>query len=187
MAAAGVKRMCRAEVARGGGMRGVRGARNRQETACLGPGLPLSLPGSQRLTQIKDFASKRRESGPDGPPKGKGNLMAKAASKVTEATARETAGREIEEEIRALRADVAALARSVASYAGGAAEEIKEKGRAASEETVAEALKAVRELRMEVAGMQGELEGKVRANPLAWLAGAAGLGLLLGVLFGRRE
>lgn len=113
--------------------------------------------------------------------------MARTESKTAETAARAQAGQEIEAEIAALRADVAALARSLKGYAGAAAEEVKDKGRAASEETVAETLKALRELRREVDGMQGRLEGEVHANPLAWLAGAAGLGLLLGLIFGRRD
>jgi len=112
--------------------------------------------------------------------------MAKSETKISAPDARAEAGQDIDAEIRALRADVAALAQSLKAYAGATAEDVRARGRAATDDAAEEALKAVRELRQEVEGLQGRLEGEVRANPLAWLAGAAGLGLLLGLLFQRR-
>lgn len=109
------------------------------------------------------------------------------ATKVEEAqSGRGAAAEEIEAELRALRADVAALAAAVKAYGGAAAEEVRARAGGSAEEALAESLRAVRELRGKVDGLQAEVEGDVRAHPLAWLLGAAGLGLLLGLMLGRR-
>lgn len=114
--------------------------------------------------------------------------MARAA-KVDEAggAERDAAAEEIGRELRALRADVAALAAALRAYGGIAAGEAKARAEGSAEDALAEALRAVHELRGKVDGMQARVEGDVRAHPLAWLAGAAGLGLLIGLIFGRHE
>lgn len=112
--------------------------------------------------------------------------MARAADGTAKAASAEAAGREVERELQALRAEVAALAKALRAYGGAAAEEVTERAQGASQDALAEALKAVRDLREQADGVQERLEGDVRAHPLAWLAGAAVLGLLVGMLLGRR-
>lgn len=99
---------------------------------------------------------------------------------------RGAAAEEIEAELRALRADVAALAAALKAYGGAAAEDVRARAEGSAEEALAESLRVVRDLRGKVDGLQAQVEGDVRANPFAWLIGAAGLGLLLGLILGRR-
>ncbi|MBC2836894.1 DUF883 family protein [Paragemmobacter straminiformis] len=94
---------------------------------------------------------------------------------------------DIEQQIRQLREDVAALAKSLQGYGARVADGVKARAQDASGDAVAESLKAVRELRGEVEAMQARLEGDVRAHPLAWLVGALGIGVLLGLIFSHRD
>lgn len=113
--------------------------------------------------------------------------MAKVAERSGGVAGREEAAQDIERELRALRADVAALAQSLREYGALAAGEMRERAQEASGGAMAEAETAIRALRGQAEGLQAQLEGNVRANPLVWLAGAVGLGLLLGLLSGRGE
>lgn len=113
--------------------------------------------------------------------------MARAAkAAAAEDGARAAAGEDVAREIAALRADVAALAEALRAYGGATAEEVRARVAAGSDEALAEGLRAVRELRGQVEGMEARLEGEVRESPLAWLAGAAVIGVLVGLLLGRR-
>lgn len=107
-------------------------------------------------------------------------------ARVDERTAREAAEVEIGKELQALRADMAALVQTVREYGVLAAADLRGRGEGAAADALAEAERAMRDVRGRVDAAQVRLEGDVRANPLAWLAGAVGLGLLVGLLFGRR-
>lgn len=93
----------------------------------------------------------------------------------------------IEQQIRQLREDVAALAKSLHGYGARMADEVKSRALDASGDAVAGSLKSVDELRREVDAIRARVEGDVRAHPLAWLVGALGIGVLLGLILSHRD
>lgn len=95
--------------------------------------------------------------------------------------------KDIEREIRALRADFAALAETLKAYGGVRAEDLKGRAEDLSDEALTESLKVVQDLRRQLDGIEARIEGNVRAHPLTWIAGALGLGLLFGLLLSRRD
>lgn len=99
----------------------------------------------------------------------------------------EDAGQDITRELRALRADLAALAASLQRYGALGADEVKGRARDMADESLASSLKALREARRQVDDLQDRLQGDVRAHPLAWLVGALGLGMVLGLLAAHRR
>ncbi len=104
-----------------------------------------------------------------------------------EAPTRESVGQELAKEVLQLRADVAALAASLERYGSLAADDLKTRAQEVTDPALAEALRHVQELRQKVDSLQTRLEVDMRAHPLAWLAGALGLGLLFGLIFSRRD
>lgn len=113
--------------------------------------------------------------------------MVKAKENSPEAPDRENVGQDIAQELQDLRADVAALVASLQRYGALGAAELKDRAQGFSDEAMAESLRTVRDLRRQVDALQSQLEGDVRAHPLAWLAGALGIGLLFGLLISRRH
>jgi ElaB/YqjD/DUF883 family membrane-anchored ribosome-binding protein len=115
------------------------------------------------------------------------STMAKAKENSPEAIDRETVGQDIAQELRDLRADFAALVASLQRYGALGAADLKESAQDLSDEAMAESLRKVQGLRRQVDALQSELEGDMRAHPLAWLAGALGIGMLFGLLLSHRH
>lgn len=113
--------------------------------------------------------------------------MVRNPGKADEAASREEIGHDIGKEIEALRADVAALAASLRRYGRLGADEVKDRAETLSDEALAESLRGLGELRARVDGLQSQVTKDVRAHPLAWLGGALGIGLVLGLIFSRRD
>ncbi len=113
--------------------------------------------------------------------------MAKAGESSPEAPDRERVGQDIAQELQDLRADVAALVASLQRYGALGAADLKGRVQDLSDDAMAESLRTVRDLRRQVDALQWQLGGDVRAHPLAWLAGALGIGLLLGLLVSRQH
>ena len=113
--------------------------------------------------------------------------MAKAKENSPEAPDRESVGQDIAQELQDLRADVAALVASLQRYGGLGAADLKGRVQDLSDDAMAESLRTVRDLRRQVDALQSQLEGDVRSHPLAWLAGALGIGMLFGLLVSRRH
>jgi ElaB/YqjD/DUF883 family membrane-anchored ribosome-binding protein len=101
--------------------------------------------------------------------------------------ARDRIGQDISKEIQELRADVAALVASLKDYGALGAGELKNRAQGLPDEAVADSLRNIKELRQQVEGLQDHLEKDVRAHPLAWMAGALGLGVLFGLFLSRRD
>lgn len=95
--------------------------------------------------------------------------------------------KDLAHQISALRADFAALTETLKACGGVRAEDLKGRARDLSDEALTESLKVVQDLRRQLDGIDARIEGNVRAHPLAWLAGALGLGLLFGLLLSRRD
>lgn len=113
--------------------------------------------------------------------------MAKIEEKSPADDALDRAGQEIARELQDLRVDLASLLASLQRYGALGAEELKGRAQDLADGSVSESLKAVRDLRQQVDALQGQLQGDVRAHPLAWLVGALGLGMLIGLVFSRRN
>lgn len=113
--------------------------------------------------------------------------MAKSRESSPEALDRESVGEDIAQELQDLRADVAALVASLQRYGALGAAELKERAEGLSDEAMAESLRSVRDLRRQVDALEAQMEGNVRAHPLAWLAGALGIGMLFGLLVSHRH
>jgi ElaB/YqjD/DUF883 family membrane-anchored ribosome-binding protein len=113
-------------------------------------------------------------------------IMAKAPLKsVTES--REQLQDDVESRIQELREEIAALTQSLRDLGAKSAEEAKTKARHIADDATTEALQAVKELRAQFGSLQSEVEGKVQSHPFAWLAGAVGLGVILGLFLTRRD
>ena len=113
--------------------------------------------------------------------------MANVEEKSLESPDRARAGQGIEKELQDLRADVAALVASLQQYGALGAEELKGRAKGISEDAIAESLNTIRMMQRQVDLLRSQLEGDLRAHPLAWLAGALGIGLLFGLLVSHRR
>lgn len=94
---------------------------------------------------------------------------------------------DVEARIQALRDDIAALTQSVRDLGLHSAAEAKTKAKSLADDASTEAMKAVHDLRVQLDSLQSDVEGRVKSHPFAWLAGAVGLGVILGLLFTRRD
>ena len=113
--------------------------------------------------------------------------MARDNGRKPEERAHENDPQDISAELQALREDVAALAASLHRAGASGVAGLKRRSEDLAEDSLDEALRNLRDLRQQVHAMQGKLEGEMHAHPLAWLAGALGLGLLAGLLLSRRD
>jgi ElaB/YqjD/DUF883 family membrane-anchored ribosome-binding protein len=113
--------------------------------------------------------------------------MARTEEKPIDAPTREGVGQDIAKELLELRADVSALAASLQRYGALSADDLKSRAQGVTDETLAETLRHVHDLRQMVDTLQSRVEVDLRARPLVWLAGALGLGLLVGLIVSRRE
>ena len=112
--------------------------------------------------------------------------MAKAPLKTVTDT-REQLQDDVEARIQALRDEIAALTKSVRDLGLQSAADAKTKARDIADDATAEALQAVKELRAHVDTLQSDVEDRVKSHPFAWLAGAVGLGVILGLILTRRD
>lgn len=112
--------------------------------------------------------------------------MAKAPLKSVTDT-REDLQDDVESRIQELRAEIAALTESLRELGSKTATDAKAKARDIADDATTEAMQAVKELRAQFGSLQTEVEGKVQSHPFAWLAGAVGLGVILGLFLTRRD
>lgn len=113
--------------------------------------------------------------------------MARTEAKTIDEPTRERVGQDIAKELLELRADVSALAADLQRYGALSTDELKIRAQGVTDEALADAQRHIHALRQKVDTLQSRVEVDVRAHPLAWLAGALGLGLLVGLIFSRRD
>lgn len=113
--------------------------------------------------------------------------MLGSESRTKSRSTRETAGEDLMKEFQQLRADVTSLAESLQRYGALQAEDLATRAKAVTGEAPDEALRTIQEIRQRMDALQKGLEGDVRAHPLASLAGVLCLGVLVGLLFSRRN
>lgn len=112
--------------------------------------------------------------------------MAKTPLKsVTEA--REDIQDDVESRIQELRDEIAVLTHQLRDLGAKGAAEAKAKAKVIADDATDEAMHAIKELRTQFDQMQSNVEGKVQSHPFAWLAGAVGLGVILGLFLTRRD
>lgn len=112
--------------------------------------------------------------------------MAKAPQKSAAQT-RTDLETEVDARITELRGEIAALTQTLRDYGLQGAAEAKAKARHVADDATTEALHAIKELRAQFDTLQGDVEGKVKTHPFAWLAGAVGLGVILGLFLSHRD
>ncbi|NNU81749.1 DUF883 family protein [Halovulum dunhuangense] len=113
--------------------------------------------------------------------------MANSSTKTSETRSSDDTAREIEREVAQLREDLATLTRSLRDHGTARFDEAKHRVEDMSDEAMAETLRVVRDLRKRITTIERDLEGNVRENPMSWVLGALGMGLLFGLLFSRRD
>jgi ElaB/YqjD/DUF883 family membrane-anchored ribosome-binding protein len=112
--------------------------------------------------------------------------MAKTPVK-TVTVAREELQGDVESRIQDLRDEIAALTHQLRDLGLKGAHEAKAKAKVIADDATDEALQAIKDLRAQFETLQSDVEGKVKTHPLAWLAGAVGLGVILGLFLSHRD
>ncbi|WP_431299864.1 hypothetical protein [Tabrizicola sp. BL-A-41-H6] len=113
--------------------------------------------------------------------------MPGSESKTKSQSTREAVGEDILNEFQQLRADVTSLSASLQRFGTLQAEELATRAKGVTGEALDESLRSIREMRQKLDGLQQRLEGDVRAHPLASMAGVLCLGVIVGLLFARRN
>jgi ElaB/YqjD/DUF883 family membrane-anchored ribosome-binding protein len=113
-------------------------------------------------------------------------IMAKTPLQ-TVADARETLHDDVESRLQELRDEITALTQQLRDLGLKGAHEAKAKAKDIADDATDEALAAIKELRKQFGSMQAEVEGKVQTHPFAWLLGAVGLGVILGLFLTHRD
>ena len=117
----------------------------------------------------------------------KRNIIMAKAPLQTVSDARENIQDDVESRIQELRDEIAALTHQLRDLGIKGAHEAKAKAKDIADDATDEALLAIKELRKQFGSMQSEVEGKVQTHPFAWLAGAVGLGVILGLFLSHRD
>jgi len=117
----------------------------------------------------------------------KRNIIMAKAPLQTVSDARENIQDDVESRIQELRDEIAALTHQLRDLGIKGAAEAKAKAKDIADDATDEALIAIKELRKQFGSMQSEVEGKVQTHPFAWLAGAVGLGVILGLFLSHRD
>jgi ElaB/YqjD/DUF883 family membrane-anchored ribosome-binding protein len=113
-------------------------------------------------------------------------IMAKTPLQ-TVADARENIQDDVETRLQELRDEITALTHQLRDLGLKGAHEAKAKAKDIADDATDEALHAIKELRKQFGSMQSEVEGKVQTHPFAWLVGAVGLGVILGLFLTHRD
>lgn len=86
-------------------------------------------------------------------------------------------------EMAVIRDDLAALTQSLSEYAKARKEDLQDRATEWSDEMLVDSSRAVKKLGKKVARLEKDLEVKVSENPVHWLLGALGVGLLVTMMF----
>lgn len=113
--------------------------------------------------------------------------MVRTEGKASDEPSKEDLAHDIGKELQELRANVAALVASLEKYGSLGVEDLKGRAQGLSDEAIAEAARSIRDLHQKVEALHAQMERELRAHPLAWLVGALGLGLLVGLMFSHRK
>ena len=117
----------------------------------------------------------------------KRNMIMAKTPLQTVSDARENIQDDVESRIQELRDEIAALTHQLRDLGIKGAAEAKATAKDIADDATDEALIAIKELRKQFGSMQSEVEGKVQTHPFAWLAGAVGLGVILGLFLSHRD
>lgn len=117
----------------------------------------------------------------------KRNIIMAKTPLQTVADARENIQDDVESRIQELRDEITALTHQLRELGLKGASEAKAKAKDIADDATDEALQAIKELRKQFGSMQSEVEGKVQTHPFAWLLGAVGLGVILGLFLTHRD
>jgi ElaB/YqjD/DUF883 family membrane-anchored ribosome-binding protein len=97
---------------------------------------------------------------------------------------------DLEKEIAEIRADLAALTKTLGRYGKDRAGELGDQASDMTKDMVDEAVRLLRGLRNRLGEVEAEAEASLRDHPNQWVGGflgVLGLGILLGLLFRRRD
>ncbi|WP_435673202.1 DUF883 family protein [Marivita sp.] len=95
--------------------------------------------------------------------------------------------KEIRAEMAEIRTDLAALTKALGKYGKARVDGLQDDASDLTEEMIAESRRAVKKLGKQVSRLEKDLESNVRENPLQWLLGAMGVGLVITMLMRRNH
>jgi ElaB/YqjD/DUF883 family membrane-anchored ribosome-binding protein len=96
-----------------------------------------------------------------------------------------TGGDDLQAQLDALKAEIAALAETLQTDGKRMAEALKDRAEGLSDEAVARARAALKDIKAETDRLEDKLEAQVREKPLQSLLMAFGLGLVVSILMRR--